>query len=124
MIIVCIDIERVPHIPRSERLTADDLGHPRDGITGVVARFGFQDQVDIPAVVRLACGLKLLEGEVDVQRASYFLSQMTIVPTGRGGMAMWRKKLFLFLSHNSANPAVYFRLPDDRTVTMGERIEL
>jgi KUP system potassium uptake protein len=124
VVIVSVDIERVPHIPRSERLAADELGRPRDGITGIVARFGFQDQVDIPAIVRLACGLKLLEGDVDVPRASYFLSQMTIVPTPRGGMAMWRKKLFLFLSHNSANPAVYFRLPDDRTVTMGERIEL
>ncbi|HEX3346298.1 MAG TPA: KUP/HAK/KT family potassium transporter, partial [Polyangiaceae bacterium] len=124
VIIVCVDIERVPHIPRSERLAADELGNPHDGITGVVARFGFQDQVDIPATVRLACGQKLLEGEVDVQGASYFLSQMTIVPTPTGGMAMWRKKLFLFLSHNSASPAVYFRLPDDRTVTMGERIEL
>jgi KUP system potassium uptake protein len=124
VIIISVNIERVPHIARSERLAADELGHPHDGITGIVARFGFQDQVDIPAVLRLAAGQELLEGDVDVPRASYFLSQMTIVPKPRGGMAMWRKKLFLFLAHNAANPAIYFRLPDDRTVTMGERIEL
>jgi len=28
------------------------------------------------------------------------------------------------MTHNAANPAAYFRLPDDRTVTMGERIDL
>jgi KUP system potassium uptake protein len=124
VIIVCIEVERVPHIPRSERLAADDLGHASDGITGIVAHFGFQDQVDIPALIRLAAGQNLLEGDVDVRRSSYFLSQMTIVATRRKGMSMWRKKLFLFMSHNAANPATYFRLPDDRTVTMGERIEL
>jgi KUP system potassium uptake protein len=124
VIIICIEVMRVPHIPRSDRLAADQLGHPHDGITGIVARFGFQDVVDIPATLRLAAGQELLEGEVDVGRASYFLSQMTIVATPRKGMMMWRKKLFLFLAHNAANPATYFKLPDNRTVTMGERIEL
>jgi KUP system potassium uptake protein len=124
VIIICIRVERVPHIARAERLSADSLGHPRDGITGIVARFGFQDDPNIPATLRLAAEMDLLEGEADVHRASYFLSQMTIVATDRGAMRMWRKKLFLFMAHNAANPATYFRLPDDRTVTMGERIEL
>jgi KUP system potassium uptake protein len=59
-----------------------------------------------------------------VERISYFLSQMTIVPTDAPGMSAWRKKLFLLMAHNAANPAIYFGLPDDCTVTMGERIEL
>ena len=124
VIIICIDVERVPHIPRSERLAADKLGHPHDGITGIVARFGFQDDPDIPGTLRMAAKHDLLEGDVDLKHASYFLSQITIVPTRSGEMRMWRKKLFLFLAHNAANPATYFKLPDDRTVTMGERIEL
>jgi KUP system potassium uptake protein len=124
VIIICIDVQRVPHIPKSKRVSADDLGSPHDGITGIVAHFGFQDDPDIPATLRLAAGEDLLEGKIDVRRASYFLSQMTIVPTPGGDMRMWRKKLFLFMAHNAANPATYFRLSDDRTVTMGERIEL
>ena len=39
-------------------------------------------------------------------------------------MNTWRKRLFLTLARNAANPVVYFRLPDDRTVTMGERVSL
>jgi KUP system potassium uptake protein len=39
-------------------------------------------------------------------------------------MSSWRKKLFLTMAHNAANPAGYFGLPDDRTVTMGERVDL
>ena len=39
-------------------------------------------------------------------------------------MAMWRKKLFLAISRNAANPVEVFHLPDDRTVVMGSHIEL
>jgi KUP system potassium uptake protein len=38
-------------------------------------------------------------------------------------MSNWRKKIFLTMAHNAANPAGYFGLPD-RTVTMGERVDL
>jgi KUP system potassium uptake protein len=124
VIIICIAVARVPHIPRHDRLAADPLGRPHDGITGIVAHFGFQDSPDIPAILRLAAEKDLLEGKIHARNASFFLSQITIVPTRKKDMAMWRKKLFLFLAHNAANPATYFKLPDDRTVTMGERIEL
>jgi KUP system potassium uptake protein len=36
----------------------------------------------------------------------------------------WRKRLFIALSHNAASPADYFRLPVDRTVVMGSRVDL
>ena len=44
--------------------------------------------------------------------------------TDKPGMAAWRKRLFLAIAHNAATPIEYFRLPDNRTVTMGERIDL
>ena len=124
VIIVCIKVERIPHIAKSDRIAPDHIGRPHDGIIGLVARFGFQDRPDIPETLRLADEQEVLEGDADVGGASYFLSQMTIVATTRPGMKMWRKKLFLLMAHNAANPARYFGLPDDGTVTMGERIEL
>jgi K+ transporter len=57
-----------------------------------------------------------LEGTIDVDQISYFLSQMTIVATAAPGMSTWRKKLFLTMAHNAAR---YFGLPDDRSVTIG-----
>lgn len=74
--------------------------------------------------MRLADRLDLLEGTCNLDDATYFLSQITIVPSDTLGLSAWRKKLFLHLAHNAANPVEYFRLPDNRTVTMGERIEL
>jgi KUP system potassium uptake protein len=124
VIIISLKTERVPHISDDDRLTSDHLGEPHDGITGLTARFGFQDDPNIPAALRLAARQGLLEGDVDIDGASYFLTQITIVDSGDAGMSRWRKKLFLTMAHNAANPAQYFRLPDNRTVTMGERIDL
>jgi KUP system potassium uptake protein len=67
----------------------------------------------------------LLEtGVTDVGNASYFLSRGAIRRTNAPGMARWRKALFVVLSHNAADPAAYFGLPRDRTVTMGRDVEV
>jgi KUP system potassium uptake protein len=124
VIIVSLETARVPHVPEAKRLRADHLGHPADGITVLKARFGFQDEPNVPATLRLAAERNLLEGTLDVDQASYFLSQITIVPTDAPGMSSWRKRLFLTMAHNAAHPAAYFRLPDDRTLTIGERIDV
>jgi KUP system potassium uptake protein len=124
VVIVSIQTERVPHVPEHERLACDPLGDPADGIAGLTARFGFQDHPDVPALLRLADRGKLLERSFDLREASYFLSFITIVRTDAPGMSTWRKRLFLTMAHNAANPAWYFRLPDDCTVTLGERVSL
>ncbi len=124
VIILSIKTERVPHVSEEDRFTHDDLGHPADGITALTARVGFQDHPDIPAMLRLAAQRHLLESNVDLDDACYFLSQITIIPSDTRGMSIWRKRLFLTMAHNAANPVRHFRLPDDRTVTMGERVPL
>jgi KUP system potassium uptake protein len=122
-VILSIEMLRVPRVPESERLVCDDLGYRDDGITHVEARFGFLDDIDVPATLRLA-DAQGLERDVDADNASYFLSKMTIIPTSERTMMPWRKRLFMALSRNAASSTAYFRLPDDRTVTMGSHVEV
>jgi KUP system potassium uptake protein len=122
VVIVSVVVERVPHVREVERVTVDDLGYDDDGIVHLTTHHGFQDDVDIPRTLRRAA--KRLEGEIDVAGASFFISRMTIVLTGAPGMATWRKKLFVAMSRNVANPVAYFGLPDDRTIVMGSHVEL
>ncbi len=124
VIILSIETERVPHVYHEDRLTCDELGHIADGITGLTVRFGFQDAPNVPAMLHLAVRSELLESSFDLDGVSYFLSQITIVESADSAMSAWRKRLFLVLAHNAANPVGYFRLPDDRTVTIGERVPL
>jgi KUP system potassium uptake protein len=123
VVIVTVRPENVPHVPFGERLSVDDLGYSDDGIVHLSARFGFQDDQDIPKLLRLAVGLAD-ELRVEPETASYFLSRMTIELGNQPGLHQWRKRLFIGLAHNAATPSAYFKLPLDRTVVMGSRIEL
>ena len=134
VIIVSVRIERVPHVPDAERVLAETrtifsgaTGDPLElaiDISALTLRFGFQDEPNVPSALRLAAERRLIEGAPDFDQATYFLSQTTIVPADAPGMAAWRKKLFVTMARNAADPAKYFRLPDDQTVTMGGRIKL
>jgi KUP system potassium uptake protein len=122
VVIVSVETLRVPHVAEADRVAVDDLGYRDDGITHVTLRYGFQDAIDVPRALRQASGQ--LEGRADLEDVSYFISRMTIVPTGAPGMRRWRKRLFTAIARNAANPLPYFGLPDDRTVVMGSHVEL
>ncbi len=123
VVIFTVEICKVPHVADSERLVLDDLGYRDDGIISVLARFGFQDELNVPQTLRLAANYGL-ERRIDVANAAYFLSEISIVPAKAPGMRLWRKKLFVAISRHSADPAAYFCLPQDRTITMGSQIDL
>jgi KUP system potassium uptake protein len=115
----------VPHVPPEDRLTVDDLGYEDDGIQHLSVELGFSDPPDIPAALRYANAHGMIEPEgCDVGEASYFLSRGSIRRTSAPGMARWRKALFVVLAHMAANPAAYFGLPPDATVTMGSDVEV
>jgi KUP system potassium uptake protein len=123
VLVLSIETTRAPHVLEDDRLVADELGIADDGIVHLTARFGFQDHVDVPEILRLATR-RQLEGALDLQHATYFLSRITIVRSGGPGMRSWRKRLFMAMARNAADPVAYFRLPDDRTVTMGAHVVL
>ncbi len=123
VVIVVLRTLDVPHVDVADRLVADDLGYRDDGITHLTASFGYHDPQHVPATLALAARHGL-EVTIDAERASYFLSRIAIVLTGAPGMRRWRKRLFVVMWRNEADPAVYFAVPDERAVTMGSLIEL
>jgi len=134
VIIIAVRIERVAHVPDAARVvpetrimfsgaTGDPLKFAAD-ISALTLRFGFLDEPDVPSALRLASERQLIECVSNVDEATYFLSDSTIVPTRAPGMAVWRKKAFVAMARNAANPAEYFRLPDNQTVRMSWRIQL
>ncbi len=107
----------VPHIPWERRLTIDDLGDPNDGIIHINAVFGFQDPTDFPEVLRRAATHPHAR-EFALDQVSYFVSMVTLRCTRRPGMATWRKRLFIGLSHNAASHAEFLHLPEERTIVL------
>ncbi|MGY1729204.1 potassium transporter Kup [Geodermatophilus sp. SYSU D01062] len=125
VVIVSAVSATVPHVPLSRRFEVDDLGHADDHIQHLTVRYGFSEDPDLPTALRQACRAGLLESDsVDEETASYFISRGPIRRTRTPGMARWRKVLFLGLARNAADPAAYFGLPVDRTVTMGSPVDV
>jgi KUP system potassium uptake protein len=135
VIIVAVETQRVPRVAESERIvpgrrmiysgaTGDPLGPLAESITPLTVRFGFLEEQDVPAALRLAGARGLIEGAPDLEHATYFVSKTTIAATKAPGMASWRKRLYVAMARNASDPADYFRLPDDRTVTTSGRIPL
>ncbi len=119
VLIVSVDTPPVPRVPVADRIRVEDLGLEDDGIFFLSVRFGYMERPDVPAALRL---IDPALGAIDIDRASYFLSEVEVVAGPEPTMAPWRKRLFIAISHMKADAAGYFRLPLDRTVIIGSRV--
>ena len=123
VLILSIMTVPVPHVPVAERLTVDPLGHKDDRVTHVTARYGYMDQMNVPALLPLIREADI-ESPLQESDVSYFLSTIALRLGTTPGMSQWRKRLFLATAQITADAAEHFRLPRERTVIMGSRIEL
>jgi KUP system potassium uptake protein len=122
-VIISIETVTVPYVPDDERLTISDLAYPDDGISLVVGRYGFQQQPDVPALLREAAAAGL-ESHVDLDDVTYFLSKIEIVQGSGPEMPAWRKRIFLATAHLAVDAVDYFQLPRHATVLLGSAIEI
>ncbi len=118
LVILSIKTLEVPHVAPEERLAIADLGQ---NVYRVSLNYGFMEDPDVPIAIE---GLRLGDTKIDAQTATYVLGRENLVPTRRKGMAFWREHLFTMMSQNARSAADYFRLPTDRVVELGIRIEL
>ena len=119
VIIMNTQVHNIPFVAREYRLIVDDARYEAEGITHLHASFGFQDEPNVPAVLRQAVANGFM-AEADLQELTYFLSHITIVGSPKPGMPAWQTRLFL----TAANPAEYFGLPVERPIGIGAQIPL
>ncbi len=122
VLIVSVETQPVPRVPDAERVTVEDLGYPDHGIFYVMVRVGYMERPDVPAALRLV-DPALAAGPIDVDHATYFLSDVNLRVGPEPTMAAWRKRLFVAISRMTSD-AEYFGLPMDRTIIIGARIEI
>jgi KUP system potassium uptake protein len=122
VVVSSIEPVSVPHVDREDRFVVTTMGHGLFRVIHVLDRIGYRDRVSIPDALALARKLGLLERNLDLEHASYFVSRITITPTDASGMKQWRKDLFVALARNAASPIDAFCLPGDRTVMMGSQV--
>jgi len=124
VVIVSVDTISIPHVAAFDRCAVDVLGHGRFKIVHVTARFGYHDTLNIPDALAQARKQGMLERNLDLEHASYFVSRITITPTNDPAMRGWRKNLFIAMALNASSAIDHFGLPGDRTIVMGARVAL
>jgi KUP system potassium uptake protein len=124
VVIVSVDTVSIPQVDRAGRFMVDLRGRGLFKVFHVTIRVGYHDRLDVPEALALARKEGLLERNLDLEHASYFVSRITITPTKAPGMQQWRKKLFIAMARNAPSPVDHFGLPGDHTVLMGSQVPL
>ncbi|MDQ6627606.1 MAG: potassium transporter Kup [Pseudomonadota bacterium] len=115
---VTVKLHERPWIDQSERCEMEPLGNDCWQVT---LHFGFKDDPDVPTALER---LRASGCVVDDMDTSYFLSRDIVIPTLGGGMADWREKLFASMHRNASGAADYLRLPTNRVVELGSKVEI
>jgi KUP system potassium uptake protein len=118
VVLLSVVTEDVPVVSGKERLEYEELGH---GFYRIVAHYGFMQTPNVMKTLRRA---QLHGLSCEPAATSFYLGRETLLVTGKGKMARWRKYLFAFLSRNSRTATAFFGLPPNRVVEMGAQIEL
>jgi len=119
VVLLTVRSEDIPHVPDSQRIDVVPLGHDFFRVT---VHYGFKDEPDLPEALE---GCKCKGLEFSMMETSFFLSRQTLVPMpDEPGMAFWREKLFAAMSRNATSATVFFKIPSNRVVELGTRIEL
>jgi KUP system potassium uptake protein len=124
VVIVSVDTVGIPHVDKYDTITVQTLGHGLFKVFHVTARVGYRDKLSIPAALALARKQGLVDRNLDLEHASYFVSSITITPTDAPGMQRWRKRLFIAMARNASSPISHFGLPRKRTVVIGADVAL
>jgi len=117
-VMLTVIVEDKPYVTTGNRLLIDDLGN---NFYRVRVFYGFMETPDIPAALEL-CSARGLA--FDMMTTSFFVSRALIVSSPTPGMVKWREHLFMALSKNAVNAADFFRIPANRVIEMGTRIEI
>jgi KUP system potassium uptake protein len=118
VVFLTVVTKEVPWVPDGERVTVQPLC---PGCYQVTIAYGFKDEVDLPQTLATCkpAGLAFEPSET-----SWFLSRAALVPKPGRGMALWRERLFAVMLHNVGNVAAFFKLPANRVIEVGARVEI
>jgi len=117
VVVVTVETAETPHVLDSGRATIEEIG---EGFWRIFVTYGFMDQPDIP---RALAGVQ--HPGLDLSsNVSYFLGRETILAADNPGMALWRERLFVWMSRNAQTATHFFQLPPEQVIEVGVQVEV
>ena len=115
-ILLSVETLAVPRAEVSEHLAYTDLGY---GFARLSLRFGYMEKPDVPQALK---HWDIPGPSLDSMRTTYFASRESLVARKDQGMALWRDKLFLYMSRNATPATEFFGIPGNRLVELGTQV--
>jgi KUP system potassium uptake protein len=117
VVLLKVTTERVPRVAEANRIKVEVLP---SGFRLLGLVFGFAEKPDVLAALDLhrdavAC---------DPAEASFFIGRERPVPSLRPDLSPWQETLYAFMTRNAVGASDYFRIPPQRVVELGTRIEM
>lgn len=120
MIVLTIVTKEVPYVDEAHRVKIRRFGEAGKFFR-VKLYFGFQQEQDVRRALQLCSHEGLI---IDPKTASFFVGREVVSFRRRSPMPKWRRLLFKFLVNNASSAIEYFKIPVERVVELGVRIEL
>ena len=120
VVFLTVQITDEPWVQPLERLSLLKLGN---GCWRMTLRYGFMDEPNVVKALELAGTLGL---EFDLMSTSFFLSREMVVPvvSVESSMSLWRERVFAAMARNAENAADFFKLPANRVIELGTKVEI
>lgn len=118
IVLMTINTEEEPYTEEEDRVQIEQLS---TSFWRIVAHYGFKETPDMQDIIEHCAKAGLV---FEIMETSFFLSRETLVATCRPGMALWREKLFVWMSKNALRATDFFQIPTNRVVELGAQIEL
>lgn len=119
VIFLKLSIWDVPYVNEADRLSVTDM-------TGNMylarAVYGFKETPDVTEVMQQI--EPFIRDPLVLEDTTFFLARDTIIPSNLPGMALWRERLFAWMLQNAAKPSDFYKIPPNRVVELGTKIEI
>ena len=119
VLILTIKVEEVPYADAEKRLEVHAAG---DGFYRLILHYGFMEEVDIP---RDLANITSIGEPFNMMTTSFFLGRQKLIASKeQPGMAVWRERLFAWMSKSSESAMEFFKLPTNRVVELGCQLRI
>jgi KUP system potassium uptake protein len=116
VLLLTIITEKLARVPQADRVRMQELPN---GFWRAVAHYGFMETPDVPELLK-----DTKFSGYSLEHTTFFLGRETVLPTRNPGMALWRERLFAFLTRNAQPATAFFGIPPSRVMEIGSQIEI
>jgi KUP system potassium uptake protein len=119
VVLMTVAPDRRPRVPFNQRHTVKRLGH---GFYHITVRLGFMQRPDIPLTLQ---NCELLGFDADLEDAHYFIGHESVIRRAHSSkMGPVSFAVFAFLTKIASRAPDFFRIPQDRLLDVGFRLEI